>query len=109
VLHRIDGFDESKFNQSQTEDMKKVTKGCRNVLQDLEAHLNKFRVLANDSTPGWKTQVRQAWKRVQWDQSKIDGLRSRIVSSISLFNLVVGKVDQWVNLHLLSINTMHRD
>lgn len=109
MLHRIDGLDESEFNQSQIEDVKEVIKGCRNVLQDLEAHLNKFRVLANDSTPGWKTQVRQAWKRIQWDQSEIDGFRSRIVSSISLFNLVVGKMNQFVNLHLLSINSMHLD
>lgn len=109
MLHRIDGLDESEFNQSQIEDVKEVIKGCRNVLQDLEAHLNKFRVLANDSTPGWKTQVRQAWKRIQWDQCEIDGFRSRIVSSISLFNLVVGKMNQWVNLHLLSINSMPLD
>ncbi|OBT43608.1 hypothetical protein VE00_07037 [Pseudogymnoascus sp. WSF 3629] len=94
TLHRIDGLDEKEFDSQQKDGVHKVIKGCQNVLEELSAKLNKLHVMANDSTPDWKGKVRQTWKRLRWDQTEINNFRSRIVSNISMLNLIVGKANQ---------------
>ncbi|KAI2709040.1 hypothetical protein CBS147332_6099 [Penicillium roqueforti] len=94
VLHRIDGLDENDFNTQQQDEINKAILGCHNVSLELEATLNKFGVLENNSTAHWKDTVRRAWKRIRWDQAEIDNFRSRVVSNISLFNNVVSNISQ---------------
>ena len=55
--------------------------------------LNRSQVLAY-TISDWKVKARQAWSRVTWDQVEIDRLRERITSTISLFNLLMGKINQ---------------
>lgn len=95
VLNRIDSLDEEEFDQ-QKDDVNKVIQSCDNVLQDLESKLRKFHVLAKDSTPDWTDRVRQAWKRIRWDQAEINNFRSRIVANVSLLNLIISKANQYV-------------
>ncbi|KAJ5212611.1 uncharacterized protein N7498_004257 [Penicillium cinerascens] len=93
VLNRIDSFDEEQLKQ-QKDDVSQVIQNCDNVLQDLDSRLRKFHVFAKDSTPDWTDKVRQAWKRVRWDQAEINNFRSRIVVNISLLNLIISKANQ---------------
>lgn len=95
VLNRIDGLDEEEFDQ-QKDDVNQVIQSCYNVLRDLDSRLRKFHVFAKDSTPDWTDRVRQAWKRIRWDQAEINNFRSRIVANISLLNLIISKANQYV-------------
>jgi hypothetical protein len=74
-----------------------IIQSCDAVLQDLDSRLQKFHILAKDSTPEWTGRMRQAWKRIRWNQAEINNFRSRIVSNISLLNLIVGNTNQYVN------------
>lgn len=70
-----------------------ILDGCRDVLRDVKAKLDKSDVLAYTSTD-WKSEARRAWSRITWDQAEIDRLRDRIASTISLSNLVMNKINQ---------------
>lgn len=50
VLHR--------FDDQQRGDMRKILKDYQNLLDQLGLKLDKFQVLANDSSPDWKSRVR---------------------------------------------------
>ncbi|KAJ5169014.1 ankyrin [Penicillium canariense] len=89
ILHRIECLDENDFEE-QAKDMEKVLTNCQDLLGELRIKLDNFEVLANDSTPDWNKKAQRAWKRIKWDQKEIKDFRSRIVSNISLFNLLVG-------------------
>ncbi|KAL4782320.1 ankyrin repeat-containing domain protein [Aspergillus varians] len=101
ALHHIDDLDETEFDSKQRDDLNKVIQSCQDVLRDLEAKLNKMHILANDSTPDWKGRVYKTWRRVRWDQDEVNNSRSRIVSNISLLNLMVGNANKQgiQNLH----------
>ncbi|KAL3477687.1 hypothetical protein BJX99DRAFT_225932 [Aspergillus californicus] len=98
ALHHIDDLDGKEFDSRQIDEVNKVIKGCQNVLGDLESKLNKLHVLANDSTPDWKGRVQQTWRRIRWDQTEVNSYRSRIVSNISLLNLIIGNINKYVNV-----------
>ncbi|CAL5866963.1 uncharacterized protein PFLUO_LOCUS1175 [Penicillium psychrofluorescens] len=94
ALHRIDGLDEKEFGDQEKEGVNKVIQGCDNVLQELDSKLSRLHIVANDSTSDWKGRVRQSWERIRWDQAEINNFRSRIVSNISLLNLIIGNTSQ---------------
>ncbi|CAG8895583.1 unnamed protein product [Penicillium egyptiacum] len=94
ALNRINGFNEEEFDDQQKDGVNQVIQSCDIVLQDLDSRLQKFHVLAEDSTPDWAGKVRQAWKRIRWNQAEINNFRSRIVSNISLLNLIIGNTNQ---------------
>ena len=96
VLDCINGLGE-EFDDKQRDDVNQVIQSCGIVLRDLDSRLRKFQILAKDSTPDWTGKVRQAWKRIRWDQAEINNFRARIVSNISLLNLIVGNTNQCVN------------
>jgi hypothetical protein len=97
ALNRINGLDEEELDDQQKDGVNQVIQSCVSVLQDLDSELQKFHILAKDSTPEWIGRVRQAWKRIRWNQAEINNFRSRIVSNISLLNLIVGNSNRYVN------------
>jgi chromosome segregation ATPase len=100
VLHRIEDLDEDDFEEEQIEEMERLLQNCQDLLSELSLKLDKLQVLSNDSSPHRKQKVRRAWKRITWDQKEINEYRSRIVSNITLFNLLVGSINQYVLLTL---------
>ncbi|XHF98069.1 hypothetical protein AWENTII_001639 [Aspergillus wentii] len=93
VLHDIQDIPVDGLDSQQEKDIQRVLQGCREVIEDLKLELDKSQVLAY-TTSDWKAKARQAWSRITWDQGEMDRLRDRIVSTISLFNLVMGKINQ---------------
>lgn len=93
VLHDIHDIPADGLNEQQKQDIQTILEGCREVLKDLKVKLDKSEVLAY-TTPDWKTRARQAWSRITWDQVEIDRLRDRITSTITLFNLLMSKINQ---------------
>ena len=55
--------------------------------------LDRSQVLAYTNSD-WRLKARQAWCRVTWDQIEIDRLRDRITTTVALFNLLIGKLNQ---------------
>lgn len=97
ALNRINGLDEKELDNQQKDGVNQIIQSCDNVLQELDSRLQKFHILANDSTPDWRGRMRQAWKRIRWNQAEINNFRSRIVSNISLLNLILGDANQYGN------------
>lgn len=95
VLHDIDDIPIDGLNEQQRQQVQTILQGCQEVLDELKAKLDKSHILAY-TTPDWKTRARQAWKRITWDQTDIDRFRDRITSAISLFNLLMGRINQSV-------------
>jgi hypothetical protein len=62
-----------------------VADGCRNVLEQLEKTLDKYRELGS-SPEGVGRRVKKVWKRLKWEPEDIRELRSRISSNITLLN-----------------------
>lgn len=76
--------------------MKRVAHDCQTVLQELQARLDRFHLLAGDSTRDWKDGIRRTWNRVRWDQKEIDDFRKRIEVNISMCNVLLSKISQCV-------------
>lgn len=100
VLHDLNDLPADGLNKQQRQDVQTILDGCREVLKDLKLKLDKSEVLAYTTT-NWKSKARQAWSRITWDQVEIDRLRDRITSTISLFNLLMSKINLCGSLNLL--------
>jgi uncharacterized protein YoxC len=97
ALDYIETLDAKDFDDKQQAELNRIIQSCHLVLQDLQSKLNKLHVLG-DSAPDWKRRVQQAWKKVRWDQAEITNYRSRIVSNISLLNIVVGNINRYITV-----------
>ncbi|KAL2821430.1 ankyrin [Aspergillus cavernicola] len=99
VLHDIDDIPIDGLTPQQSQQMHEVLQGCQEVLGDLKVQLDKSHILAH-TTPDWKDKARRAWRRIAWDQTEIDRLRDRVTSTVSLFNLLMSKINQTLSLEL---------
>ncbi|KAK5680130.1 hypothetical protein LTS12_029317, partial [Elasticomyces elasticus] len=80
-------------------EMESIVQKGREVLLEIESKLSKYNVLAY-TTSNWKTKALRAWSRINWDPAEVNNLRSRITSCISLFNLVMGKINQDLSMEI---------
>lgn len=100
VLHDVDDLPTEGLSVQQRSEIESIAQKGREVLQEIEARLSEYNVLAF-KTPNWKSKALRAWARVNWDQAEIESLRNRITSCVSLFNLVMGKINQYVVFHFI--------
>jgi hypothetical protein len=63
------------LDASRTDDLNRVSQGCITVLTELDALMNKYRSLGSSG---------RTWDKLRWGQEKIEPLRGRLVSNISL-------------------------
>ncbi|PCG99584.1 Hypothetical protein PENO1_002190 [Penicillium occitanis (nom. inval.)] len=93
VLQDIDDFEsEEGLNPQQQASIGQISQACHSVLTDLEQMLNKYQELDHEmDTLGKKT--RRVWKRLQWDESKINDFRKRIDSYMILFSNVIARLN----------------
>ncbi|KAL1965282.1 hypothetical protein VTN77DRAFT_5884 [Rasamsonia byssochlamydoides] len=97
VLQDINDFEsEQCLNDQQQDEVNKISQGCRDVLNELEATLDKYQEL-DHTTVNIKGKAQWAWKRVKWDQTEINNYRLRIISNIESFNLLLGKINSNVS------------
>jgi hypothetical protein len=76
---------EGELNDHQKKDLKDIIDACRNVLDELERTLEKYRELELRQRDIGK-RVQRAWKRLTWEPDDIHELRSRITSNVTLLN-----------------------
>lgn len=101
VLHDLNDIPKEGLSVHQKSEMETIVQKGREVLLEIEGKLSKYNVLAFTSS-NWKSKALRAWSRINWDPAEVNSLRSRITSCISLFNLVIGKINQYGNLFLIS-------
>ncbi|KAJ5364518.1 ankyrin [Penicillium cataractarum] len=104
LLHRIEDLDEDDFDEQQGENMERALHDYQDLRDELSLKLDKLQVLPNDSNEDGKQQARWAWETITWDQKEIDNYRSRILLSLTSFNLLVGRIDLYVVHIFLSAN-----
>jgi len=68
---------DSGLDASRADDLNRVSGGCVTVLTELEALLDKYKSLGT---------TRRTWDKLRWGQEKIDPLRARITSNVSLLS-----------------------
>ncbi|PKY01209.1 ankyrin [Aspergillus campestris IBT 28561] len=99
VLHDLDDIPIDGLNQQQGRDVQDISQGCREVLEELKVKLDRSQVLAYTNSD-WRSKARQAWCRVTWDQIEIDRLRDRITTTVTVFNLLMGKINRTLTLEI---------
>ena len=74
------------LSESKAEDLKQLIDGCKSVLQELEALLQRYKSLG--------TQSRRTWDRLHWAREPVKDIRERLRSSTALltsFNTSLAK------------------
>ena len=97
VLHDLNDIPRDGLSLHQKSEMESIVQKGREVLLEIEEKLSKYNVLAF-TTSSWKSNALRAWSRIKWDPAEVSSLRNRITACISLFNLVMGKINQYGNL-----------
>ena len=80
-------------NEYHEQDLRIILDGCREILNDLKAKLDKSQGIAQTDAD-WRSKARQAWSRITWDQVEIERFRDRITSTVSLLNLLMSRINQ---------------
>lgn len=93
------------LTNEQEKGLQNIAEGCRNVLNTLEKTLEEYQELGPDSKAcdhkTLRSKLRRGWKRLKWEPEDIKELRSRISSSIALFNAFNGQITR--SLHFFFI------
>jgi hypothetical protein len=84
----------------QLHSLDQVARECRHVLDDLNTTLDKYQDL-DSGTKGIGGKSRKVWKRLQWDQKKIDQFRSRITLDISALGAFLGQITRLLSRLLM--------
>ena len=83
----LDSVSKTVSNQhlapEQAEGLDASARACRNVLEDLQKLVDKYRRLTNEAH-GLAANVRQKAKKLQWDQDDARDLRARITSTTTV-------------------------
>ncbi|KAJ6017996.1 hypothetical protein N7451_001375 [Penicillium sp. IBT 35674x] len=99
VLHDLNDIPKEGLSMHQKSEIESIVQKGREVLLEIEDKLSKYNVLAF-KTPSWKSNALRAWSRIKWDPAEVNSLRNRIMSCISLFNLVMGNINQDLTLEI---------
>ena len=79
VLKEVqDSMQNYVLSQSKQAELTLLLTGCRGVLVDLEALLNKYH--------GLGTQSRRTWDRLRWGREPVEKIRSRLISHVNLLS-----------------------
>lgn len=79
--------------EKQAEDLLRLTKGCRSVLDETEKLIRKNESLGAES-PGLGSKTNKAWKKLKWDSAAVNELRDRMVSNatyLTAFNISLAR------------------
>ena len=80
--------------EEEDHNLQSLAKGCRDVLEELDAILQKFYEIGADPQ-NFKAKSKKAWKRFRWDEEQVNVLRSRIISNISMLNAFNGSLTRY--------------
>jgi hypothetical protein len=78
-----DRLSEPGLDAQQKRNIKAITEGCNNVLQNLKHTINKYSELQSPHD-GVGSKARRVWKRLKWEPDDIKELRDRVISNVTL-------------------------
>lgn len=107
LLHDLNDIPNEGLSTTQKMELDIIVQRGREVLLEIEHKLSKYNVLAF-ATSDWKTKAVRAWSRVKWDPAEVDSMRSRITYCLSLWNLVMGKINQYERHLFLALLMLDR-
>ena len=90
--------DESLTDQQKTT-LNGISQGCQHVLNDLNAHLDKYQEIVPVAN-GAHGRARRVWKRLRWEQNVINDFRQRIASNIQALTLFLTGINQYASKYL---------
>ncbi len=79
------------LSESKREDLRRLINGCKSVLQELEALLERYKSLG--------TQSRRPWDRLRWGNGQVKDIRQRLISStasLTSFNTSLTKYVHYI-------------
>jgi len=74
-------FDSQTLSSSTQDSLDKAAAGCKSVLEDLQALVEKYHSLG--------TSTKRSWDRLKWNTDKTTELRSRLVSNMTMLNIAI--------------------
>jgi len=77
-----------QLNPDEKSQLDDIGRGCRNILDDLEEKLKKYKELDETSANGVGKKLKRVWKRLRWEPDEIRDLRSRISDNVGLLNAI---------------------
>ncbi|RDW76295.1 Ankyrin repeat-containing protein [Aspergillus mulundensis] len=92
VLHDLHDLPKDGLCANQTMELDLIAQQGREVFLEIDNRLSKHNVIAY-ATPDWKSRALRAWSRVHWDPVEIESLRSRITYCLTLWNLVMSRIN----------------
>lgn len=107
LLHDLNDIPNEGLSTTQKMELDIIVQRGREVLLEIEHKLSKYNVLAF-ATSDWKTKAVRAWSRVKWDPAEVDSMRNRITYCLSLWNLVMGKINQYERHLFLALLVLDR-
>lgn len=79
VLKEIEeALGECQLQSSQQERLQTICDGCKSVLEDLSALIQKYQSLG--------AQSQRTWDRLRWGKEDVDSLRNRLTSNVVLLS-----------------------
>ena len=95
VLRDVDDvLPQRDLSSQQKKDLEEVTRGCHDVLNQLQEKLDKNQEL-DSKVKGISGKSRKMWKRFQWDQAEIDQFRNRVGLNITAFGTFLGRITRF--------------
>lgn len=92
VLQDVELSEQDLSIQQKTE-LGEIANGSRDVLRALEQMLDKYGELKPGSgSTGMR--MKRVWKRLKWEPTDIQELRSRLVANVILLNAFQGRVSK---------------
>lgn len=90
VEDRLSGPD---LDELQEKELRDITNGCCDVLNELKKTLDKYSELKSGHS-GAGSRAKRIWKRLKWEPDDIKELRSRIIVNVTLWNAFQGRIDR---------------
>jgi NurA-like 5'-3' nuclease len=83
----------ASLTDKQTQDLSSLIHASRNLLEELNALVDKYSILGVDAeAASFKNRFRKGSKKLAWDQDEVRELRSRITSNITLLNAFTSNI-----------------
>ena len=74
----------------QKAELRDITKGCLNVLNELKEILKRYQELESNSNRGtFVRKARRVWKRLEWEPEDIRDLQSPPLQAGMLYNILL--------------------
>lgn len=106
ALEDISVYSESEPSPRQLEQLEGITKSCNNLIQNLQKSLDRYTEVQPNAGVG--RLPKRAWKKLTWEPSAINDLRTQIGVNLELVNVFLAKLNRHDKLSTMLIDFANR-